>query len=139
MTEDNLCDITGCSKNSVSFSRYGDGSERRLCDYHQSQEIKRANYDLYVKQIAQRADLSRDWGIPLLVMVQGTKNLNGEYVVSIENPLMGCSPGFGSTPVRALRDFALKLADEADKVLHRVNEQEFERRQLKEELGIADV
>jgi hypothetical protein len=131
-----VCDK--CGEVAMSMSDDGKGNVKRLCDKHSTEDVKRANLRTYNAQHITRESLrEKEHGIPLVLMVSEDKNLEGAYYARVENPINGCSVGFGSTPSRALRALALHLADEADIVLQRIKEQEFERRQLEKELDDA--
>lgn len=132
------CSEAGCGLDSVMQERDGnDKIIRQLCKEHNRQHVNESNFQFYTRQAEERVGLKQyrqGEGTCLVLFVSDRKNLDGQYYAALENPSGGCGVGFGHTPARALRDLALKLADEADKALHRINEQLFEWRQLKEEI-----
>lgn len=133
------CDIEGCGNEAVMVALDGDGNTtQRRCAGHRSEDVKRANHKMYTDQAAERATLAHyGTGTPIVIFVSDNKNLDGYYTASVANPINSCSVGFGGSPVRALRDLALKLADDADMVLHAIKEHAFETREIAQELGIS--
>jgi hypothetical protein len=127
-----------CPKPASFLSGNGDDINERLCSEHRGHDVKQSNLATLRKHRIERAALAEsEYVIPLVIYVSTNKNLEGSYYAQVRNPMNSCGVGFGSTPNRALRDLALKLADDADHVLHRIKEDAFEERQLEKELADA--
>lgn len=132
------CDVGNCNERASMIAQDEDGRvTQRRCGKHRAEDVKRANYKTYTEQAVERTALAHyGTGSPIVILVGENKNLDGCYTAMVANPINSCSVGFGGSPERALRDLALKLADEADLVLHSIKEHAFETRQIARELGL---
>lgn len=121
------CLRAGCG-NPASFRRHeGDAVVEQLCGKHRSEDVEQSNARARLEQKAQRELIAPPEQYTTVVLgVSTSVNLEGSYYASVNNPMLSCPVGFGSTPYRALAELGRHIAENADRILHKIVEDEMD-------------
>ena len=108
------------------ISKYSSGKVERLCERHSREWVEAANLETSRQQKIERESLSANGDTVIIIRVGVQTNPDGQYVASVDNPILSCKLGFGSTPYKALRELGKNIANNADNILQKIIEQEME-------------